>query len=143
MRDTTFLGASTADAEAARLDADLSPQQLALLHQQLLQARDALLRSRQETENHLREFLGDSDGSASDRVQHEEGYLLNLTVRRREEWQLQRLNEALQRIRNGCYGRCEETGEPIGMERLLACPTATLSRAAQEQQENRQRQLGG
>ncbi|WP_309137400.1 MULTISPECIES: TraR/DksA family transcriptional regulator [Chromobacterium] len=53
---------------------------------------------------------------------------------------MQRIDQALQRIRDGSYGYCAVSGEPIGIDRLQAQPTATLSRAAQEKLEARQKQ---
>ncbi|WP_049124809.1 TraR/DksA family transcriptional regulator, partial [Burkholderia cenocepacia] len=49
---------------------------------------------------------------------------------------------SLARIDSGDYGWCEETGEPIGIPRLLARPTATLSLEAQERRELRQKLFG-
>ena len=53
-----------------------------------------------------------------------------------------KIEESLTRIRQGEYGYCEETGEPIGLRRLLARPTATLSLEAQERREKRQKMFG-
>ena len=48
---------------------------------------------------------------------------------------ISKINSALQRIKDGTYGFCEETGEPIGLKRLMARPVATLSIEAQERHE--------
>ena len=48
---------------------------------------------------------------------------------------ISKINSALQRIKDGTYGYCEETGEPIGLKRLMARPVATLSIEAQEKHE--------
>ena len=56
--------------------------------------------------------------------------------------QLVRLEEGLLRITEGSYGFCEETGEPIGVRRLLARPTATLTIEAQTRREQRQKLYG-
>ena len=48
---------------------------------------------------------------------------------------ISKINSALQRLKNGTYGYCEETGEPIGLKRLIARPVATLSIEAQERHE--------
>ena len=48
---------------------------------------------------------------------------------------ISKIDSALKRIQNGTYGFCEETGDPIGLKRLMARPVATLSIAAQEKHE--------
>jgi DnaK suppressor protein len=55
---------------------------------------------------------------------------------------LKKVQQSLARIESGDYGWCEETGEPIGVPRLLARPTATLSLEAQERRELRQKLFG-
>ena len=62
-----------------------------------------------------------------------------LRTRDRERKLIAKIDEALRRIEDGSYGYCEETGEPIGLPRLLARPTATLSIEAQERRERRQK----
>jgi len=52
---------------------------------------------------------------------------------------ISKINAAIQRIKNGTYGFCEETGEPIGVKRLIARPIATLSIAAQEKHEKEEK----
>lgn len=59
----------------------------------------------------------------------------------REKKLLDKIDQALKRLANGDYGWCEETGEPIGLRRLLLRPTATLSIEAKERQELRERHL--
>ena len=65
-----------------------------------------------------------------------------LRMLEREKKLLDKIDEALDRIANGDYGYCEETGEPIGLRRLLLRPTATLSIEAKERQEQMERHLG-
>ena len=67
---------------------------------------------------------------------------LNIYGKRRERKLLKKVQAAIQRIDNGEYGWCEETGEPIGVARLLARPTATLSLEAQMRREIRQKMYG-
>ena len=55
---------------------------------------------------------------------------------------LKKIDQALSRIDDGSYGYCEETGEPIGLQRLIARPTATLSIEAQERRELKQKLYG-
>ncbi|MDB5965196.1 MAG: transcriptional regulator, TraR/DksA family [Polaromonas sp.] len=77
-----------------------------------------------------------------DRATVEEEHTMELDVRDRNQAFLQKIDQALARIDAGEYGYCEETGEEIGVERLLARPTANLSVEAQQRREHRQRTLG-
>mgnify|MGYP000988922307 FL=1 len=115
----------------------MSPSQLAFFRRRLLAERDALLQSAHETTQHLHEFERTPD--PSDRASLEEDHSLELRVRDRERKHLHTIDEALARIDDGSYGWCEFTGEPIGLARLLARPTATLSVEAQELHEKRRR----
>jgi DnaK suppressor protein len=65
-----------------------------------------------------------------------------LRTRDRERKLLKKVQQSLARIDSGDYGWCEETGEPIGIPRLIARPTATLSLEAQERRELRQKLFG-
>ncbi|HRA79816.1 MAG TPA: TraR/DksA C4-type zinc finger protein, partial [Burkholderiaceae bacterium] len=67
---------------------------------------------------------------------------LELRTRDRERKLLKKVQQSLSRIDSGEYGYCEETGEPIGIPRLLARPTATLSLEAQQRRELRQKLYG-
>lgn len=71
----------------------------------------------------------------NDRASTEEKYLLALRVRDRERKLLRKIDDALLRIEQRTYGWCAETGEPIGIPRLLARPTASLCLEAQERRE--------
>ena len=71
----------------------------------------------------------------SDRATIEEEYALELRARDRERKLLQKIRKAIELIETGEYGFCEDTGEPIGLKRLLARPTATLTIEAQERRE--------
>ncbi|EGK70815.1 MAG: RNA polymerase-binding protein DksA [Methyloversatilis sp.] len=118
----------------------MSPSQLAFFRRRLLAERDALLQSAHDTTQHLHEFERTPD--PSDRASLEEDHSLELRVRDRERKHLHTIDEALARIDDGSYGWCEFTGEPIGLARLLARPTATLSVEAQELHEKRRRMRG-
>lgn len=83
-----------------------------------------------ETENHP--DLVDRASSESDRA-------LELRTRDRQRKLISKIDEAISRIDDGSYGYCEETGEPIGLGRLEARPTATLSIEAQERHERSER----
>jgi len=88
--------------------------------------------------------LGHATGGASDpsdRATQEEEQALELRTRDRERKLLKKIDEALARITAGTYGFCEDTGEPIGIGRLLARPTATLSVEAQDKRERMQKRF--
>ncbi len=100
--------------------------------------RDDLIKSAGETTEHLREdtlLVPDP----ADRATIEEEHALELRTRDRERKLLKKIEQSLQRIDSGDYGWCEETGEPIGIGRLLARPTATLSLEAQQRREIKQK----
>jgi DnaK suppressor protein len=78
----------------------------------------------------------------ADRATIEEEHALELRTRDRERKLLKKVEQSLARIESGEYGWCEETGEPIGVPRLLARPTATLSLEAQQRRELRQKLFG-
>ena len=99
-----------------------------------------LLREREATAEHLRDNTIISD--MADRATIEEEHALELRTRDRERKLLKKVQEALQRLEKGEYGWCEETGDPIGIPRLLARPTATLSLEAQQRRELRQKLYG-
>lgn len=87
----------------------------------------------------MREFEPSSD--PSDLGTAEEQRQWQLRLMEREKKLLDKIDEALERISRGEYGWCEETGEPIGLRRLLLRPTATLSIEAKERQERKERHL--
>jgi len=92
------------------------------------------------TTEHLRELSFAPD--PADRATLEEEHALELRTRDRERKLLKKIDGALARIEDGSYGFCEETGEPIGLQRLIARPTATLSIEAQERREMKQKLYG-
>ena len=93
-----------------------------------------------ETTEHLRETVIVPD--PADRATIEEEHALELRTRDRERKLLKKVQQSIARIDSGDYGYCEETGEPIGLPRLLARPTATLSLEAQQRRELRQKLYG-
>lgn len=133
--------AMTSDVQARLLampEADyMSPEQLAIFEALLCAERDALLRAAQDTTKHLQVLEPTPD--PADRASLEEDHLIEFRVRDRERKHLHAIDKALVRIRNGSYGWCEETGEPIGLLRLLNRPTATLSLEEQERHESTQK----
>ena len=118
----------------------MSEAQLAFFRQRLLELRAQLLNNADDTGQHLRENEITTD--PSDRATLEEEYTLELRTRDRERKLLKKIDAALARIDDGSYGFCEETGEPIGIQRLLARPTATLTIEAQERREMKQKLYG-
>jgi DnaK suppressor protein len=118
----------------------MSEAQLAFFRQRLVDIREQILRNAGDTGEHLRENEVTTD--PSDRATLEEEYTLELRTRDRERKLLKKVEKSLKLIDEGSYGYCEETGEPIGIPRLLARPTATLSLEAQERRERVQRMFG-
>ncbi|WP_339437404.1 RNA polymerase-binding protein DksA [Pseudomonas sp. EL_65y_Pfl1_R32] len=87
----------------------------------------------------MREFEPSSDPSDLGTVEEQRQWQLRLLER--EKKLLDKIDEALERISRGEYGWCRETGEPIGLRRLLLRPTATLSIEAKERQERKERHI--
>lgn len=115
--------------------------QLEFFKHRLSTLRGELLRSAGETTEHLREdtlLVPDP----ADRATIEEEHALELRARDRERKLLKKVEQAIALIDAGEYGWCEETGEPIGIGRLLARPTATLSLEAQQRREMKQKMFG-
>ena len=118
----------------------MNDAQLAFFRQRLEQLRDEILKNADQTTEHLRETVVVPD--PADRATIEEEHALELRTRDRERKLLKKIEQSIARIESGEYGWCEETGEPIGVPRLLARPTATLSLEAQERRELRQKLFG-
>ncbi len=118
----------------------MNEAQLAFFRQRLTELRDQLLQNADDTGEHLRENEITTD--PSDRATLEEEYTLELRTRDRERKLLKKVEKSIRLIDDGSYGFCEETGEPIGVARLLARPTATLSLEAQERRERVQKLYG-
>ena len=118
----------------------MNEAQLAFFRRKLVELRDQLLQNADDTGEHLRENEITTD--PSDRATLEEEYTLELRTRDRERKLLKKVEKSLRMIDDGSYGWCEETGEPIGVPRLIARPTATLSLEAQERRERVQKLYG-
>ena len=99
-----------------------------------------LIRNAGETTEHLRETTLVPD--PADRATIEEEHALELRTRDRERKLLKKVQQSIASIDAGDYGWCEETGEPIGIPRLIARPTATLSLEAQQRRELKQKLYG-
>jgi DnaK suppressor protein len=114
--------------------------QLRFFKEMLLDMKRQLLENAGETSEHLRE--NDMVPDPADRATIEEEHALELRTRDRERKLMKKIDQALARIEDGSYGYCEETGDPIGLPRLLARPTATLSVEAQQRRELKQKMFG-
>jgi DnaK suppressor protein len=118
----------------------MNAAQLRFFRERLLALQKELRDNAGATTEHLRELSFAPD--PADRATLEEEHALELRTRDRERKLLKKIDGALTRIEDGSYGYCEETGEPIGIQRLLARPTATLSIEAQERRELKQKLYG-
>ena len=104
----------------------------------LMSWKSELLDEVNRTVNHLKEDASNFADPA-DRATQEEEFALELRTRDRERKLLRKIDSALQRIDDGTYGYCEETGEEIGIQRLEVRPVATLCLEAQERHEMNER----
>ena len=118
----------------------MNAAQLAFFRERLLTMKREILANAANTSEHLREHTAEAD--PADQATIEEENALELRARDRERKLLRKVEEALRRVEDGSYGYCEETGEPIGVRRLLARPTATLTIDAQTRREQRQKLYG-
>lgn len=118
----------------------MSKAQLAFFKEKLVELRGTILHNATDTGEHLRDVEVATD--PSDRATQEEEYTLELRTRDRERKLLKKVDKCLRMIDDGSFGWCEETGEPIGLARLIARPTATLSIEAQERRERMQKLYG-
>ena len=119
----------------------MNEKQLEFFRARLTALKDDLLSNAGETTEHLREDTTVVPDPA-DRATIEEEHALELRTRDRERKLLKKISQSLARIDAGDYGFCDETGEPIGLGRLLARPTATLSLEAQQRRELKQKMFG-
>ena len=118
----------------------MNATQLAFFRDRLSRMKQELLANADVTSEHLRE--NDTVPDPADRATIEEEHALELRTRDRERKLMKKIDESIARIDDGSYGWCEETGEAIGIPRLLARPTATLSVEAQQRREQKQRMYG-
>ncbi|WP_209318343.1 RNA polymerase-binding protein DksA [Falsiroseomonas selenitidurans] len=116
----------------------MSPLQLEYFRQKLLKWRGDLLREAGETLTSMGQG-GIIEADLTDRASVETDRALELRTRDRARKLIAKIDQALERVENGTYGYCEETGEPIGLRRLEARPIATLSIEAQERHERMER----
>ncbi len=119
----------------------MNDKQLDFFRARLQKQKDDLLSNAGETTEHLREDTSIVPDPA-DRATIEEEHALELRTRDRERKLLKKIAQSLGRLESGDYGFCDETGEPIGLARLVARPTATLSLEAQQRRELKQKMFG-
>jgi DnaK suppressor protein len=119
----------------------MNDKQVDFFRAKLQGLKDDLLSNAGETTEHLREDTSIVPDPA-DRATIEEEHALELRTRDRERKLLKKIAQSLARLDSGEYGYCDETGEPIGLARLLARPTATLSLEAQQRRELKQKMFG-
>ncbi|MBL1146870.1 MAG: RNA polymerase-binding protein DksA [Pseudomonadota bacterium] len=116
----------------------MNPVMAEFFRQRLLLWREELLAGSTETiETMQQDNLQKPD--IADRAAAETDHALELRTRDRERKLISKINEALEKIEQGTYGYCEETGEPIGVARLIARPIAVYSLEAQERHERHER----
>ena len=132
---------SEAELQAMPDDEYMNDKQLDFFRARLTALKDDLLSNAGETTEHLREDTTIVPDPA-DRATIEEEHALELRTRDRERKLLKKITQSLGRIEANDYGFCDETGEPIGLGRLLARPTATLSLEAQQRREMKQKMFG-
>jgi DnaK suppressor protein len=131
------------DAEILAMSDDeyMNSVQMAYFRRKLSVLKQDILNSAGATTEHLREDTVVVPDPA-DRATIEEEHALELRTRDRERKLLKKIEQSIGLIDGGEYGYCDETGEPIGVGRLLARPTATLSLEAQQRRELKQKMFG-
>ena len=116
----------------------MNERQLEYFKGKLNEWKEEILRESRETVAHLQKET-ENHADLADRASSETDRALELRTRDRQRKLISKIDQALRRVEDGSYGYCEETGEPIGLARLDARPTATLSLEAQERHERRER----
>ena len=126
------------DYRPSQSEAFMNERQRGYFRKKLLAWKEDILREARETLQHLQDE-SQSHSDFADRASSETDRAIELRARDRQRKLISKIDAALQRIDDGTYGYCEETGEPIGLQRLDARPIATLSVEAQERHERRER----
>ena len=107
----------------------------------LMDWKKNLLKESSQTLDKMQKEENSSKPDITDRAAEEIERSIELRKRDRERKLINKIDEALKRIKDGSYGYCEETGEPIGIKRLEARPVATLSLEAQEMHEKKEKKI--
>ncbi len=118
----------------------MNEEQLLFFKNKLELLKEDIFKYADQTTENLRETVFVPD--PIDRASIEEEHALELRIRDRETKLLKKIEQALVKIEDKSYGWCDETGESIGLKRLIARPTANLSLEAQERREMRQKMFG-
>ena len=108
--------------------------------QKLINWKNELLKESSQTLSNL-QSENEAKPDITDRASEEIDRSFELRTRDRERKLINKIDAALQRIKDGSYGYCDETGEPISIKRLEARPVATLSLEAQEMHEKAERRI--
>ena len=116
----------------------MNERQREYFRKKLLAWKEDILKESRETLQHLQDE-NQNHPDLADRASSETDRAIELRARDRQRKLISKIDAALQRIEDGSYGFCEETGEPISLKRLDARPIATLSIEAQERHERRER----
>ena len=127
-----------ADYVPSEAEEFMNPRQRAYFRSKLVAWKNEILREARETLDHLAEESANHPDLA-DRASSETDRAIELRARDRQRKLISKIDAAMQRIDDGTYGYCEETGEPISLKRLDARPIATLSIEAQERHERREK----
>ncbi len=117
----------------------MNPVMLEYFRLKLLQWKADILKEADVTLQELQDEGGLQEPDIADRASVETEVALELRARDRQRKLISKIDEALERIGNGEYGYCEESGDPIGVKRLEARPVATLTIEAQERHERKER----
>lgn len=116
----------------------MNAEQREYFKQKILKWRQDIINGSHETLSSLKQDnIREADLNDQATIETDRG--LELRARDRERKLLNKIDAALERLNEGSYGFCEETGEPIGLARLEARPIATLSIEAQERHERKER----
>ena len=107
----------------------------------LIDWKKELLKESSETLTNMQKEENTAKPDITDRASEEIERSFELRTRDRERKLINKIESALRRIKEGSYGYCEETGEPIGIKRLEARPVATLSLEAQEIHEKKEKKI--
>ena len=131
--DTIEEGYQPSDSETF-----MNERQREFFRRKLLEWKDQILRESRDTLAAL-QAENENHADIADRASSETDRAIELRARDRQRKLISKIDAALQRIDDGTYGYCEETGEPISLKRLDARPIATLSVEAQERHERREK----
>ncbi|OPZ77075.1 MAG: RNA polymerase-binding transcription factor DksA [Alphaproteobacteria bacterium ADurb.Bin438] len=123
------------DYKPSKKEPFMNEMQQEYFRQKLIVWKEDLLKKSGDTLTNMKEEGGLIEPDITDRASAETEKALELRTRDRYRKLINKIDAALRRIENGSYGYCEETGEPINLERLEARPIVTLSLEAQERHE--------